>query len=218
MKKFEISKHLNFGQMYSEGKEFLLPSLNRESYIVTDTEIKKDSKDLLIELLYSGNSDFVPIEILDEMLVLSDSSENLMRPFRWYKFCDNVVADTNDEKDLDFYRKLSFQWCLDNLDCPEIIYLYKIKILNKEFTLADRNKQFEESLAAIDKWKRETPQEEQDALFKQYFDTEERVVKEPDTWESILQEYNEKSDFNSLKLINFLNENFYIPERKYDEE
>ena len=127
MKRFDITKHLEFLQGMSKDGWHLTPSFRNEAIIATDVPINGTNKSLEITLLFSGTRKEISNELLDELLIKADTSYNPSRPFRWYKFVSGC-ADTDNKESIETFRKESLDYVLQQIDNPETFYIYKILI------------------------------------------------------------------------------------------
>lgn len=80
-----------------------------------------------VSILYAGSPDGVPEQLLDKLLITGDSSDNDLRPFRWYKRVEHF-ADTNDQGSINAVRKQSFKAHLDEIDSPEKVWIYELDV------------------------------------------------------------------------------------------
>lgn len=76
-----------------------------ENVLVSTVPIRQSSKHLSIEELFAGKREELSNELIDKLLIASDTSENPSRPFRWYKYAAFDCADTNNEEDIDRVRQ-----------------------------------------------------------------------------------------------------------------
>jgi len=125
---FQIKNRLNTVNSYSKkGDKILYYFANNPDTFISNTQPESDSKNSIkIYILYEGKTKNIPKELLDKLLVSSDSSYNPMRPFRWYHYTEFDCADTNDEKSVERVRQKSFSYLLEKIENPDYIWLYEV--------------------------------------------------------------------------------------------
>lgn len=128
---FQINKKLIALQGYMEDGHKLCYHFgtNNDSFI-SSVEPQTDSKNIRIDIIYAGKASDASEELLDKLLVSSDTSYNPSRPFRWYHFTEGDCAMTDDPLSIKRVRDLSFSNLLKKIDTPEYIWIYEIVFLN----------------------------------------------------------------------------------------
>ena len=81
-----------------------------------------------IKVIYSGVTTDITNTELDKVFLLSDSSDNPLRPFRWYRhYSDNTLCVmTTTEEEIHVGRMEAFNSYLEELDNPEYITIFTV--------------------------------------------------------------------------------------------
>lgn len=129
--KIKSAVHKNMG--YSDSNYWSVSRSRHDKDTFVSTVTAKGEYGVKVNILYEGKPSETPIELLESLLCVGDSSYNPSRPFRWYKNragFNNICADTNDPADIIKCRNESFQFYLNEIDNPEKIFIYEIEVLH----------------------------------------------------------------------------------------
>lgn len=128
-KSYQIFKNVDSLEGYAssvDGKKFLAYHIfGYNNTYISDTRPEVSSKGLTLKILYEGNASDIPSDIVDELLVTNDSSENPLRPFRWYRYTMHC-AMTDDPESIKKVRGESFSKLLEKIENPAYIWIYEI--------------------------------------------------------------------------------------------
>ena len=126
-KEVHIKSSIYKNRSYSTENSWIVSrdSSDRDTFVSTVSASTGSSK-IKINILYSGDHDKVPADLLENLLCVADSSYNPSRPFRWYK--GHICADTNYPDSIVKCRNESFEKYLKLIDSPEKIFIYEIEI------------------------------------------------------------------------------------------
>jgi hypothetical protein len=89
--KKRIHKHLVSGPY--ENSYSIVNTKQNDTFI---SNVSVTSKDYQLNILYQGHPENVSLELIDELLCCGDSSENPLRPFRWYRNNDKMDCVSTD--------------------------------------------------------------------------------------------------------------------------
>lgn len=129
--KISSAIHKNLG--FSDSNYWSIARSKQDKDTFVSTVTAKGEYGVKINILYEGKPSETPIELLEKLLCVGDSSYNPSRPFRWYKNragFNNICADTDNPVNVIKCRNESFQHYLNEIGNPDFIFIYEIEYVN----------------------------------------------------------------------------------------
>ena len=121
-KEIQIRSKITKLQGYSDDNTWMIHLSKDNDTFISTVKPLTSSAGIKINIIYEG----APNKISDSLFVTNDSSENPLRPFRWYG--SDICVMTTTEEEIQTGRDNLMKNFLLKLDNPEIIWIYEIEI------------------------------------------------------------------------------------------
>ena len=107
-----------------EGDYFLIIKSGIKDTFISNVNIKSHNDKVKVNILFEGKPKETPVELLEDLLAGHDTSDNPLRPFRWYR--NGECANTNDPENIKIIRDNNFNELLYEIEKPDKIWIYEL--------------------------------------------------------------------------------------------
>ena len=129
-KEYQIRSRYNKLKGYGEKHAYHIVSSGENDTFVSNVMpiIGTNTTKFQLKVLYAGKWNEIPEELFDDLFMVSDTSENPYRPFRWYRSWggDTICVNTNSGSDIQEGRDISLERLMREIGKPEEIWIYEL--------------------------------------------------------------------------------------------
>jgi hypothetical protein len=125
---YQIKSRYNKLRGYGEQHGYHIVSSGENDTFVSNVMPISCNEKFKLNILYAGLANEIPEELFDNLFQLSDSSENPLRPFRWYRPFNgmSICVNTNSGSEIQEGRDESLNRLLSFIGHPEAIWIYEL--------------------------------------------------------------------------------------------